>query len=106
MDRQAEVRRRGRLRLGVALLADHLQRTRQPQRQQLLAGIGLRREPLDGARHAQRLMRADGVVVGHPGVHRGLGLLQVSERHRIIQQLPAQALVEPLDLPVVVGDRG
>lgn len=51
-------------------------------------------------------MRADGVVVGHPGVHRGLGLLQVSERHRIIQQLPAQALVEPLDLPVVVGDRG
>jgi len=44
-------------------------------------------------------MRSPGVVLDHPGVHRGLRRRQVLERHRVIEQLAAQRLVEPLDLP-------
>jgi hypothetical protein len=44
-------------------------------------------------------MRPGRVVLVHPGVHRGLRGGQVRERDRVIEQLAAQAPVEPLDLP-------
>ena len=56
-------------------------------------------EPVRRDGHADRLMRPPGVVLAYPRVDRGLRRGQVRERHRVIQQLPAQAQVEPLDLP-------
>jgi hypothetical protein len=41
-----------------------------------------------------------------PAVDAGLRCFQGLERRDVVQQLGSQALVEPLDLPVVVGDRG
>jgi hypothetical protein len=49
-------------------------------------------------------MRPSGVVLLPPRVHRSLGGGQVGERDGVIQQLPAQAAMEPLHLPG--GGRG
>jgi hypothetical protein len=43
------------------------------------------------------------VVLIYPPIRRGLGGGQVSERHRVIEQLAAQRLVEPLDLAEVIA---
>jgi hypothetical protein len=43
------------------------------------------------------------VVLIYPPIHRGLGGGQVSERHRVIEQLAAQRPMEPLDLAEVIA---
>jgi hypothetical protein len=48
-------------------------------------------------------MGPDGVVLAHPGIDRGLGRGQVRERVGVVQQLPAQRLVEAFHL---AGGRG
>jgi len=45
-------------------------------------------------------MRPRRVVLVHPGIHRGLRGAQVREGHRVIEQLAAQAAVEPLGVGV------
>ena len=54
-------------------------------------------EALGGGRHLERLVRAHGVVVGHPGVELGLDLGDRAEGP-VGEELLAQALVEPFDL--------
>src|SRR5665809_143123 len=60
-------------------------------------GQRLKAETARGRRHLERLVRPLGVVVGDPGIELGLGGLVRAERE-VGQELPAKALVEPLDL--------
>jgi hypothetical protein len=62
-------------------------------------GLGQRSEPepLGRGRHLQGLVRSVRVVLGDPAIELGLG--DVGRRERAaVQELPTQALVEPLDL--------
>jgi hypothetical protein len=46
----------------------------------------------------ERLVRPRGVVIAHPVIERGLCLQQRRERACVVEQLPAQRLMEALDL--------
>ena len=82
--------------------ADRGERRRQPQLDQVPLGRRDWREPV-GRSHrcaaVQGLVRTVGVVFGHPRIQRGLGRLDRGKRLVAVQQLAAQRLVEPLDLP-------
>jgi hypothetical protein len=52
------------------------------------------------------LVRPFCVVLDDPGIDRGLGGLDRGERTAVIEQLAAERQMEPLDLPVVVGEAG
>jgi hypothetical protein len=68
---------------------------RQPQRR---VGIRAGTESVGRAGHVQRLVRAAGVVVDPPGIHRGLRIRHRGERGLLVEELALNALVPALHL--------
>jgi hypothetical protein len=52
------------------------------------------------------MVRPVSVVLLPPRIDRGLRILDAAELLKHLEQLHLQRLVQPLDLPVVVGDLG